>query len=437
MRNAIRLIAVFGFFAASALAADAGRIVYSTHLNDVVLQAVAVDLQGNVYVTGSDSRPGIFVAKLDSTGRLAYSIHVGGVGVPFSGAGPNTGFGIAVDLQGNAYVTGLTTGNLPTTPNAFQPNPGNGGGACLDDAFSSDAFVVKLDRRGKLVYATYLGGDCIDWGTAIAVDLRDNAYVTGLTTGIFPTTPNALNDTICIEFCAFVAKLNAGGSSLVYSTYLGSFDVDATAIAVDLLGHAYVTGNTDQGFPTTPNALEPNWPGGPLGMFQGFVAKLDTAGSSLEYGTYLGGHVGLEGFTRSTGMSVDLRGNAYVTGVTADGFPTTPNSVQPTFGGGETNAFVAKLNSTGSSLVYSTYIGSASEGADIAVDLLGNAYTIWGSFDGALDAQVAKLNRTGSSLVNFGVGSAQAAGDVKIAADYLGNVYVATLDGSVTKISIR
>jgi hypothetical protein len=133
---------------------------------------------------------------------------------------------------------------------------------------------------------------------------------------------------------------------------------------------------------------------------------------------------------------VDLDGNSYVTGLTANGFPTTPNSAQPNFQGDSLDAFVAKLNSAGTSLVYSTYIGGPSEGTDIAVDLLGNAYVAWGSF-GGLDAQVAKLNASGSSLINFGIGSPQDPGNVKIAADYFGNVYVATLDGSVTKISTR
>lgn len=437
MRNVIRLVALLAAFAVSAEAANIGKIVYSTHLTGVSLDGIAVDRHGNVYVTGSGSHPGIFVAKLNPAGKLVYSRYIGGAGVPFSGAGPNTGFGIAVDWLGNAYVTGLTTGDLPTTPNAFQPNPGNANSFCTEPlAFASNAFVIKLNGAGKLVYATYLGGPCIDWGRSIAVDLQGNAYVTGLTTVEFPTTPNALDTGGCFEYCGFVTKLNSSGSSAIFSTYLGFGDFIANSIAVDLFGHAYVTGYTTlfDGVPTTPNAFEPNWPGTNGGS--AYVAKLNNTGSSLVYGTYLGGAVDPFGFSRGEGIAVDLEGDAYVTGITGDGFPTTPNSVQPTFAGVDSDAFVAKLNPLGGALVYSTYIGSESWGTDIAVDLLGNAYVAWGSFSG-LDAKVAKLNTTGSSLINFGIGNRQNAGDLKIAADYFGNVYVATLDGSVTKISTR
>jgi hypothetical protein len=171
-------------------------------------------------VTGAASGSGVFVAKLNPAGRVIYSRNIGGTS--------RQGSGIAVDWEGNAYLTGSTFGNLPTTPNAFQPSFGGG----------IDGFVMKLDKTGKLVYSTYLGGIATDWGTAIAVDLSGNAYVTGLATVDFPTTPNALSTGGCEEFCAFVTKLNPRGSSLVYSTYLGIGDVTANAIAVDLFGHA-------------------------------------------------------------------------------------------------------------------------------------------------------------------------------------------------------
>ena len=402
-------------FVIGAWAADTGGIVYSTHFTNVSLQAIAVDRHGDVYVTGAASGSGIFVAKLNHSGRVIYSRIIGGFN--------NQGSGIAVDWDGNAYLTGTTFGNLPTTPNAFQPNFGG----------DIDGFVIKLDKRGELVYSTYLGGISADWGSAIAVDFSGNAYVTGLATVDFPTTPNALSEGGCEEFCAFVTKLNPTGSALVYSTYLGIGDVTATAIAVDLFGHAYVTGSSFFGVQTTPDAFEPNWPGSAFG--EAFVTKLDETGSALAYGTYVA-PTGLLFQSSGTGIAVDLEGDAYVTGFTTDGFPTTPNSVQPTFGGGGQNGFVTKLNSGGRSLVYSTYIGSGSLANDVGVDLLGNADVVWGT-SGGTDAQVAKLNAGGSSLVNLGIGSAQDAANVKIAVDYFGSIYVATFDGSVTKIGAR
>ena len=402
-------------FVIGAWARDTGGIVYSTHLTGVFLQGIAVDRHGNVYVTGGVPGSGVFVAKLNPAGKMIYSRTIGGF--------DNQGTGIAVDWEGNAYLTGITFGNLPTTPNAFQPSFGGG----------IDGFVIKLDKTGKIVYSTYLGGFSTDWGTAIAVDLRGHAYVTGLATVDFPTTPNALSLGGCEEFCAFVTKLNPSGSSLVYSTYLGIGDDTSSAIAVDLLGHAYVTGFSFFGVQTTPNAFEPNWPGSASG--EAFVTKLDETGSFLEYGTYLAA-VGQQFISSGSGIALDLDGNAYVVGFASDQFPTTPGSVQPTFGGGFQNGFVTKLNPNGESLVYSTYIGSGSLANGVGVDLLGNADVVWGT-SGGTDAQVAKLNASGSSLVNVGIGSAQDAANVKIAVDYFGDIYVATFDGSVTKIGAR
>jgi hypothetical protein len=257
--------------------------------------------------------------------------------------------------------------------------------------------------------------------------LRDRARHRG-----FPYDSHALSLGGCEEFCGFVTKLNPSGSALIYSTYLGIGDDTTYAIAVDLLGHAYVTGFSSFGVQTTPDAFEPNWPGSESG--EAFVTKLDT-GSSLEYGTYLAA-TGVQFISSGTGIAVDLQGDAYVTGFTSDDFPTTPNSVQPTFGGGGTNGFVTKLNPSCSSLMYSTYIGSGSLASDVGVDLLGNADVVWGS-SSALDAQVAKLNASGTSLTNLGIGSAQNAGNVKIAVAYFGNIYLATFDGSVIKIAAK
>ena len=355
-------------------------LVYSTYLGgstglggggDEGL-GITVDASGNAYVTGvthSTNFPttlgafqavlggdqDAFVTKLSPTGSaLVYSTYLGGLD-------QDEGFGIAVDSLGNAYVSGFTAStNFPTTPAAFQTALGGGFG---------DAFVAKLDPTGSaLVYSTYLGGVDFDAGFGIALDTSSNAYVTGFTASTnFPTTPGAFQ-TVFTGGDAFVAKLDPTGSALVYSTLLGgSFDDRGQGIAVDAAGNAYVTGSTQSAdFPTTPGAFQTTFGGGG----DAFVTKLTPTGSGLVYSTYLGGNDDDEGLA----IAVDISGNAYVTGFTISAtFPTTPGAFQTTLGGGG-DAFVTKLNHTGSSLVYSTYLGGSGEeaGLGIAVDALPN-----------------------------------------------------------------
>src|SRR5712691_3292520 len=224
---------------------------------------------------------------------------------------------------------------------------------------------------------------------------------------------------------------------LVYSTYLGGSDGDqADAIAVDAAGNAYVTGFTDStNFPTTPGAFQTTFGGGA----DAFVTKLNPAGNGLVYSTYLGGS-----FTdRGLGIAVDAAGNAYVTGFTdSTNFPTTPGAFQTTFGGGFSDAFVTKLNPTGTGLVYSTYLGGSTTdlGRGIAVDAAGNAYvtgatdstnfpTTSGAFQttfgGGFDAFVTKLNPGGTGLVySTYVGGSSSDVAIGIAVDGSGSVYV-------------
>ena len=353
-------------------------LVYSTYLggNDVDAgHGIAVDANGNAYVTGLTtstnfpttpgaflSVPGFgFVTKLDPTGStLVYSTYLG----------PSTqGAGIAVDAQGNAYVTGQTGSTLPTTPGAIQPVFGGG---------PVDAFVMKLNPAGSgLVYSTYLGGSDVDFATGIAVDTSGNAYVTGPAGAGFPTTPGAFQPASGGSNHAFVTKLNPDGSALVYSTYLGGNGSDFGAgIAVDADGNAYVTGGTTStDFPTTPGALQPVITGG---FGYAFVTKLNPAGSALVYSSYLGGTngSGMGVNNRGAGIAISAAGSAYVTGFTfSNNFPTTPDAVQPTFAG-NWDAFVTILNPAGSALVYSTYLGgfNGDSGTGIAVDAAGNAY---------------------------------------------------------------
>ena len=277
-----------------------------------------------------------------------------------------------------------------------------------------------------LSWATYLGGSGEDNGSGIAVDQAGHAYVVGSTSrgSGFPGTAGSLiQSTYGGSRDAFVTKLNAAGTALVYSTYLGGSGYDGgSGIAVDQAGQAYVTGTTDtpgSGFPGTAGSLIQSTYGG--GPSDAFVTKLNAAGTALVYSTYLGGSGGDEGM----GIAVDQAGQAYVTGDTStpgSGFPGSAGSLlQGTYGGGQADAFVTKLNAAGTALIYSTYLGGSGTdiGQDIAVDQAGQAYvtgetdTPGSGFPGTAgsliqstyggighgDAFVTKLNAAGTALV--------------------------------------
>ena len=272
-----------------------------------------------------------------------------------------------------------------------------------------------------LAWSTYLGGSGLEEGRGIAVDPAGNAYVTGLTSTLgsgFPGTAGSqIQSALGSGGDAFVTKLNAAGTALVYSTYLGGSDFDqGFGIAVDAAGNAYVTGLTKtpgSGFPGTAGSQIQSTFGG---IDNAFVTKLNAAGTALVYSTYLGGS-GAEG----QGIAVDQAGNAYVTGVTSTpgsgGFSGTAGSqIQSTLGGA-LDAFVTKVNATGTALVYSTYLGGSvgdDIGFGIAVDQVGNAYVtgftsspgssfpgtasslIQHTFGGVSDAFVAKITNNAS-----------------------------------------
>ena len=361
---------------------------------------------------------------------LLYSTYLGGNEVEI-------GHSIAVDGAGSAYVTGLTlSSNFPTTAGAAQTTHAGS---------LYDTFVTKLDATGSgLVYSTYLGGSGYEQSFDIAVDGAGSAYVTGYTGSTdFPTTAGAAQTTHAGDVLdAFVTKLDATGSGLVYSTYLGGSDFEiGQSIAVDGADSAYVTGYTGStDFPTTAGAAQTTHAGDVL---HAFVTKLDATGSGLVYSTYLGGSNGLA-------IAVDGAGSAYVTGYAiSSNFPTTAGAAQTAHGGDVLDAFVTKLDATGSGLVYSTYLGgSASDaGEGIAVDGAGSAYvtgyTLSSNFPttaGAAqtthagvgyDSFVTKLDATGSGLVysTYLGGSAFDAGE-GIAVDGAGSAYVTGNTGS-------
>jgi hypothetical protein len=447
-----------GTDSASRIAVDgAGNAYVTGQTSSVDFPAEGPSPDGPLQAYFGGGTNDVFVTKVKANGTaLVYSTYLGG-------NRDDQGFGIAVDGAGNAYVTGWTDStNFPTGTDAFQVVYGGG---------ESDAFVAKLNPAGDvLVYSTYLGGSDGDAGYGVAVDTTGNAYVAGWTNSLnFPTTASAFQTSFGD---AFVTKLDGTGSALMYSTYLsvngeaevGEIAVDAAGnayvvgslwffngdtaamvvkfdasgsklvyfntfrgtrsdgslkdfgfgIAVDGDGNAYVTGWTKSpDFPTTENAFQPVFAGGKKCSRLScpgdvFVAKLDPDGA-LVYSSYLGGKDGDTAYD----IAVDSAGSAYLTGVTASkrDFPTA-DPFQPAFGGGYQDAFVAKVDATGSALLYSSYLGGSGTdiGLGIAVDGDGNAYvTGWTTstdfptadpfqpaFGGSSDAFVAKVSGGGT-----------------------------------------
>ncbi len=417
-------------------------LLYSTYLGgtkDEVPGAVASDGEGNLYVIGStgsldfplvnpfqDEFAGggtplgdVYVTKLDPSGRtILYSTYIGG-------AGTDIGKGLAVDSLGQVVATGTTfSGNFPSTAGAFQRQCS---GMC--------PFVFKLSPDGsQLVYSTFIGrGD----GGAVAVDSSSQAVVTGRVTSDFPTK-NAFQAESNGRADAFVSKLTADGSDLVFSTFLGGSDdenlIGRRDIATDSSDNIYVVGRTrSDDFPLR-NAVQDTY----QGVQDAFVAKFGPQGS-LVYSTYLGG----TDDDRGQGIAADAAGNAYVVGVTESiDFPTV-NAFQPAFGGGTAigDAFVARIAPQGNDLVFSTYLGGhlGDTANDVALDSLGRVVVVGNgssnfpvldpilNFDG-IDNYVTKLEGDGSALV---YSTPIGAGDQDIAVTTFGtNVYVAGNTGS-------
>jgi hypothetical protein len=364
---------------------------YSTYFggnHDDLSAEVAVDGAGRVYVSGYTNSTAnfplvnaeqtsfhgpsyaydVFVAAFNPTsGTLLYSTYLGG-------SDDDSGFGLAADSAGHAYVTGRTRSTDFPVLKAFQPVSGGGYG---------DAFLARFNQGGALAYSTYLGGSDIDFANGVAVDGGGNVYVTGFTQSIDFPTVNAWQPANFGQGDSFVAAFDATGRRLLYATYLGGTGGDyAYAIAVGIEGSAYVTGYTaSTDFPTV-NAAQPAHHGPPAGD-DAFVAAFDPTGGSLRYSTYLGG----AGEDWATGIGVDAAGRAYVTGGTnSTDFPTV-NAFQaanaggnafPENGFGGQDAFVAALDSTGASLIYSTYLGGSEydSASRIGVDAAGHAWVV-------------------------------------------------------------
>ena len=374
----------------SKFAFDGSSLIYSTFIGGTSGRTVGfgikVNSAGNAFITGvteaSDfpTTPGAFqsglrgsndafVTELSPAGaHLVYSTLLGG-------SAGDLAQGLALDSAGNAYLTGSTQStDFPTTPAAISRTL-NG---------LSDVFITKLNSTGtNVVYSSYLGGSKDEIGDGIALDSANNAYITGNTTSPdFPVTAGAPQT----KFGGgteggdyFATKVNAGGTAIVYSSYIGGASDEGTegrgGIAVDGSGNAYITGDTfSADFPTTPGAFQPSGACGP------FVTKINAAGTAFAYSTRLTGSDG--DCQAGHGIAVDGSGNAYVIGTTGStDFPVRePFDAQltgPFIDQGAHDAFVSKLNPSGTALLWSSYFGgtgSFDEGTAITLDSDRNVY---------------------------------------------------------------
>ncbi|MEE8575314.1 MAG: SBBP repeat-containing protein, partial [Thermodesulfobacteriota bacterium] len=380
-----------------------------TAIGDTAFTLQVVDGNGDI-----DTQA--YTLTVYDSAALDYSTFLGGTGSDY-------GYAIAVDSTGAAYLTGATfSTDFPTESPIYGDDTG------------LDAFVTKIDAAGSsIVYSTYLGGVGNDYGSGIAVDSRNRAYVTGDTTSTDFPTVSPLYGSNSGGRDAFVTKLYASGSTIDFSTYLGGTGDDyGYDIALNAWGDAYVTGKTYSSDYPTIKAID-NSLGGSM---DAFVTKIDAAGFVVVYSTYLGGGAG-GGSDTGEGIAVDSSGAAYVAGWTSSTDFPTESPIYSSLGG-PIDAIVTKLNAAGTAFIYSTYLGGTGSdyAYDIAVDSSGSAYVTGftnGSFPtisaiygtGVSAAFVTKVNAAGSALTySTYLGGSSADTGRSIAVDASGSVYV-------------
>ncbi|MFT4191772.1 MAG: SBBP repeat-containing protein, partial [Comamonas sp.] len=360
------------------------------------------------YQTALDSGYDVFVTKVSDDGSsLEYSTYIGGSGADYGRA-------IAVDDEGAAYIIGYTaSSDFPVTSGSYQTTSGGG---------SYDGFAAKLSADGSsLTYSTYIGGSGSDYLRSLALADDGSVYLGGYTgSSDFPTTSGAYQTALSGSGDAVVLRLDASGSSLVFSTLLGGSEYEYiydNSLKVDSAGAVYVAGITSSSdFPVTASALQTSL----AGDYDSFVAKLSADASSVTYATYIGGSAEEDNYG---GLAVDDSGYVYVAGYTAStDFPVTSSAYQTTRSNASsstayTDMYVSKLKTDLSGLVYSTYIGGSSYEYlyGLAVDDYGYAYGFGYSYagstlfpttsdayqtsgNGGYDTVVFKLSKDGSTL---------------------------------------
>lgn len=306
---------------------------------------------------------GFKLENYDNTRQLIidpfiYSTYLGGTN-------GETGYSIEYDSTGNAYVTGIVRSiDFPTTA------------GCWDDVYNTDwdVFVTKYDPSGSnLLYSTFVGGDLAEVGYGIDIDSSNNAYVTGYTASSdFPFTLGANDTTHNGGNDAFIFRLNAAGSNLVYSTFLGGSGSDVGyGIYVDVSLNAFITGSTTSAnYPIISGAFDNSHNGGQDIM----VSKLDGTGATLLKSTFIGS----TGDDIGNAITIGRGREPYITGETNSdtGFPTSFGAYQETYGGGDTDAFVLRVNSSFGFLTYCTYVGGSDtdNGNAIAINSSSYAY---------------------------------------------------------------
>ena len=371
--------------------------------------SIAVDGSGNVYVTGdSNSTWGnpvnahaggkdVFAVKLNSSGETIWNTFMGSDDADY-------GYSIAVDGNGNVYVTGYSYGTWGSPVNAHEGY--------------ADAFAAKLNSSGETVWNTFMGSPYTDYGYAIAVDGSENVYVAGESWATWGSTPNPVN-AYAGGRDVFAAKLQSNGG-LDWNTFMGSQYTDyGYAIAVDGSGNVYVGGKSNDTWGSPVNDFEG-------GMYDAFAAKINNAGV-LQWNTFMGSSSGDDG----KAIAVDGSGNVYVAGQSCATWGSPVNAYT-----GGCDAFAAKLNSSGVRQ-WHTFMGSSSgdDGKAIAVNANGNvyvageSYATWGNprnaHTGGCDAFAAKLHGNGARHWNTFMGSSSEDYGLAIAVDASGNVYVA------------
>jgi hypothetical protein len=373
---------------------------YLTYIGGTALDSVfeiAADAQGNAYISGDTESLNFHgEPRNNNDGSAAYVAKINAQGTAFvyltilEGNGDDEGRGIAVDASQNVYVTGVGSHFFPTTSGAYDTTHG-----VLNN---SDVFVAKLNAAGDLVYSTFLGGTDEDEGFDVVVDAGGKAYVTGFTHSniafpsknkyqgcgfVFPTSLDSID--------AFLTVLNASGSDITYSTCIGGSVTEdqGFSVALDPSNNAYVTGLAKGGNFPTKNGFQSQSGGGT----DAWVAKFNPAASgeaSLVYSTYLGGG----GTDQGNGVAVDGNGQAHITGLTGSfNFPLK-NAFRSTNQVNE--AFVTVLNSSGTALVNSSFLGGQDQetGVNIALGAGGAIYvtgsTLSSNFPTSLPFQSAR-----------------------------------------------